>query len=195
MNYLEQYKVTVPEGKSGDWKVARFAVAENDSRGISYALHGRPVPSGTYTRLMREGAFDPVMSDTPAEISDQLDFINRATGNCLLNGLGLGVVLKAILAKPKVIHVDIVEIEQDVINLVWPTYQDGSRVTLHHADAFTIQWPKDKRWDCAWHDIWPSLCTDNLPEIAKLKHKYAHKVKYQMAWVEDLLRSYRRQGM
>ena len=194
MNYIDKYKVDVPEGVSGNWEVSKFEVIKNAIGGISYALHGRPVPPGTYTRLMKKGAFDPMMSDTPAEIGDLLDFIHRAKGECLLNGLGLGVVLKAILAKPEVTHVDIVELEQDVINLVWPTYRDGNRVTLHHADAFTIQWPKEKRWDCAWHDIWPSLCTDNLPEIARLKHKYARKVKYQAAWVEDLLRDYRRRG-
>lgn len=194
MDIFSQYKVDVPEGKSGDWEVSKFIVAENDVRGVSYALHGRPVPPGMYTRLTRKGAFDPMMSDTPAEIRDHLGFIHRATGRCLLNGLGLGVVLKAILAKPEVTHVDVIEIEQDIINLVWNTYKDRGRVALYHADAYTIQWHKDARWDCAWHDIWSSLCTDNLPEIAKLKHKYAHRVLYQKAWVEDLLRSYRRRG-
>ena len=191
----ENYKVNVPEGVSGDWKVEKFTVAENDIMAIAYALHGRPVPPGIYTRLMKKGAFDPIMSDTPAEISDHFSFIRNATGKCLLNGLGLGMVLKALLGKPEVTHIDVVEIEQDIINLAWPVYQDGERVTLYHADAFTIQWPKDKYWDCAWHDIWPSLCTDNLPEIAKLKHKYAHRVKYQKAWAEDLLRDYRRRGL
>ncbi len=189
-----QYKVNVPEGKSGDWKVEKFTVTENDIGRIHYALHGRPVPPGIYTRLKREGDWDPMMSDTPAEIEDHLDFIYRAKGQCLINGLGLGVVLKALLDTPQVTHIDVVEIEQDVINLVWPTYKDGDKITLYHADAFAIQWPKGKTWDCAWHDIWASLCTDNLPEVAKLKHKYAHKVKYQSAWVEDLLRDYRRQG-
>jgi len=191
---MKDYRVNVPIGVSGDWEISKFTVKEYDIRAVSYALYGRPVPPGTYTRLMKKGALDPMMSDTPAEINDHLDFIHQATGKCLLNGLGLGVVLKAILAKPEVTHIDIVEIEQDVINLVWPTYQDGNRVTLYHADAFTIQWPKDKHWDCAWHDIWPALCTDNLPEIAKLKHKYTRKVKYQKAWAEELLRYYRRQG-
>ena len=194
MNIYEQYKVNVPEGQSGDWKVSKFTVSKNDPRAISYALHGRPVPQGTYTRLVKKGAFGPMMSDTPAEIDDHLDFIYRAKGRCLLNGLGLGVVLKALLAKPEVIHIDVVENNQDVINLVWNTYKYGNRVTLYHANAYTIQWDKGTTWDCAWHDIWRSICTDNLPEIAKLKHKYAGKVKWQKAWVEDLLRDYRRRG-
>ena len=194
-NQRPQYKVDVPPGVSGEWKVEKFTVAENDIGRIRYALHGRPVPPGTYTRLKKEGAWDPMMSDTPAEIGDHLDFVYRAKGRCLLNGLGLGVVLKAILAKPEVTHVDVVEIEQDVINLVWPTYKEGNKVTLYHADALTIEWPKGTTWDCAWHDIWPSICTDNLPEVTKLKRKYARRVAYQAAWAEELLRDYRRGGM
>lgn len=191
---MEEYKVAIPEGKSGEWKVERFVVPEQSIEGFRCAQEGRPVDPGTYTRLIKDGAWNVMMSDTPAEISDHLDFIHRATGRCLLNGLGLGVVLKALLTKPEVIHIDVVEIEQDIINLVWPTYQNGDRITLHHDDAFSIQWSKDKRWDCIWHDIWPSICTDNLPEIAKLKHKYARRAKYQAAWVEELLRYYRKQG-
>lgn len=192
---FEDYRVNVPCGESGDWKVSQFTVGDHDMKAVSYALHGRPVPPGTYTRLLRKGAYEPVMSDTPAEVSDHLGFIYRATGRCLVNGLGLGVVLKAILKKPDVTHVDVVELEQDVINLVWPTYKDHDRVTLHHADAYTIQWPKGTQWDYAWHDIWPDISTDNLPGIAKLKHKYAHAVKWQGAWVEGLIRDYRRRGM
>ena len=189
-----QYKVNVSEGTSGKWAVQKFIVHENDPGLLYYAIHGRPVSPGTYTKLVSRDSYDPVMSDTPAEVSDHFPIIHRATGRCLINGLGLGVVLKALLNQPSVTHVDVVEIEQDVINLVWPTYQNDSRACLHHADAFTINWPKGTRWDCAWHDIWPSICTDNLPEITRLKRKYASRVAWQGAWVEHLLRSYRGRG-
>lgn len=192
MDYYDKYKVDVPEGISGDWSVSKFTVIEKDPRAISYALHGRPVPPGNYTRLMKKGEWEPIMSDTPAEIIDHLGFICQAKGRCLLNGLGLGVVLKALLSKPEVTHIDVVEIEQDVINLVWPTYKNASKATLYHANAFTIQWPKGTKWDCAWHDIWSSICTNNLPEITQLKHKYAHKVKYQKGWLENFLRILRK---
>ena len=193
MNIYEQYKVNVPEGKSGKWAVEKFTVKENDTWAIHYALYGRPVPPGTYTRLMN-GGHDPIMSDTPAEISDHMGFIHKAHGRCLINGLGLGVVLKAIATKPEVTHIDIVEKEQDVIDLVFPTYQHLPNVTPYHDDAFSIKWAKGTHWDCIWHDIWNNICTDNLPEIARLKHKYSHYTKYQAAWVEDLLRYYRKMG-
>ncbi len=191
-NYYEQYKVNVPEGRNGPWRVEKFVIPEHDIRGIVYALHGRPVQPGTFTRLMKDGARDPMMSDTPAEISDLLDFIYKAHGRVLINGLGIGVVLKALLKKPEVTHIDVVELEQDIIDLVWPTYNDGTRLTLHHANAFTIEWPVGTTWDCAWHDIWADICTDNLKEITQLKRKYARRVRYQRAWVEETLREERR---
>ena len=194
MNYYEKYKVNVPEGIIGDWRIEKFIVKDHDVGRIRYQMEGRDCLPGTYTRLMHKSAFDPMMSDTPAEIEDCIGFINKAKGNVLVNGLGLGVVVKAIFEKSEVAHVDVVEINKDIISLVWPSYKDSSKVTIYNDDAFTIQWEKGKKWDYVWHDIWPSICTDNLSEITKLKRKYAHRTKYQEAWVEDLLRYYRRTG-
>ena len=193
-NYLERYKVNVPEGSSGKWYIDKFEVKEDSPGRIYYMLHGRDVPPGTYTRLSHRDHYGPMMTDTPSEIRDHLEFIRRASGRCLVNGLGLGVVIKALLEKPEVTHIDVVEIEQDIIDLVWSHYRNG-KTTLHHTDAFTIDWPKGTRWDCAWHDIWPNICTDNLEEVTKLKRKYARRVLWQGAWVEDLLRDYKRRGM
>jgi spermidine synthase len=192
MNYLEEYKVAVPEGQRGPWRVERFTVGEHDIGRVICSFDGRDVLPGTYTRLIKEGEYAPTMSDTPAEISDHLWFIHRAQGKCLINGLGLGVVLRAILKKPEVTQVDIVEIDLDVINLVWPTYQSDPRCTIHHDDAYSIIWPKHKRWDCAWHNIWASMCTDNLEGVTRLKRKYGHRVAFQAAWCEDFLRREKR---
>lgn len=192
-----ELRVSVPEGQSGSWKVERFTVVENDIQALRYALHGRPVPPGTYTRLRNtDGGWDAtiVMADTPAEIEDNLRFLNMARGRVLVNGLGLGVVLKGLLSKPDVSSVDVVELEQDVINLVWPTYQVDPRLHLYHADAFTIKWPPDTSWHYIWHDIWPTICTDNLPKIARLKRKYAGRALWQGAWLETELRRLKRRG-
>jgi hypothetical protein len=190
-NYYENYKVGVPEGESGKWKVSRFTIDESSIGRFYFAFHGRPVPVGDYTRLTVDG--EVMMSDTPAEIKDSLSFIYAARGNCLINGLGLGVVLKAVASKPEVTHIDVVEKEQDVINLVWPTYQGNPKITLYHDDALSIRWPGDKTWDYAWHDIWMFISADNMPEITRLKRKYSGKVSKQMTWCEQEVRSAARQ--
>ena len=186
----EKYKVDIPEGISGDFEVSKFNVDPGDVRSLGYALHGRPVPPGTYTRLTHNG--DVIMSDTPSEILDHLNFIKIVRGRVLINGLGLGVVIKGLLMKLEVHHIDVVEKEYDVIKLVWPTYKYDPRLSLYHADAFTVQWEKDILWDFVWHDIWPDICTDNLPEISKLKRKYVRRTGWQGAWCEKELRGMKR---
>lgn len=193
MNYTEEYKVDVPEAKSGEWKVERFVVKD----GIHLMrLMARAARVGeTYTRLIHDKAHDPMMSDTPAELRDltpalytfRRDWVNSV----LINGLGLGIVLKMALAQPHIQHIDVVEISADVIKLVAPSYDDP-RVTIHHDDAYTIKWPKRMGWSVAWHDIWPDICTDNLKGMGTLHRRYGQRVAWQDSWQRDNLKSLQR---
>jgi hypothetical protein len=192
------YQVDVPEGVSGDWRIERKVMGqdiESKMHALHYIFQGRPVPPGTYTRLLhkKDGV---VMSDTPAEWLDALPYITRLAEarRVLINGLGLGMVLRAVLKSAVVQHVDVVELSPDVLRLVAPSYPDP-RVTFHQDDAYTVTWPKDARWDAAWHDIWPDLNTDNLPLMAKLHRKYAKRVGWQASWGKEfLLRERRRES-
>lgn len=173
-------EVNVPDGVSGKWSVSTFEVPKEDlSQMLSMMKYGRGVPAGTYKRLMRGG--EVIMSNTPDEISDFLGFYYKAKGSILINGLGIGVTLKALMEKPEVTDITVIENSEDVIKLVASSYQDP-KVTIIHADAFTWNPPKGKVYDCVWHDIWDNICADNLPEMAKLHRKYARRAKYQESW-------------
>ena len=154
-----------------------------------------PSVGETYTRLRHCKAHDPMMSDTPDEIRDlitpYLQFKEPWVSHVLINGLGLGVVLKMALAQPHVQHIDVVEIESDIIKLVAPSYED-TRIHIHEADAFTITWPKGYGWSVAWHDIWPDICTDNLEGMGKLHRRYGRRVQWQGSWQREALQSLRR---
>lgn len=170
-------KVTLPEMSKGIWKVEKFVTDRVD---YSSMLRGRNVPLGeTYTKLTRNGYL--VMSDTPAEMRDHLIAVCRAKGSCLLNGLGIGMVLKNILLKPEVTDVTVVEISQDLIDLVSPYYND-QRITYICADALKYNPPKGKRYQMVWHDIWDDICSDNLPCMQKLHRKYGRKTEWQGSW-------------
>lgn len=181
-------KVKVPEGTRGNWKVERFEITREQAN-ISLlraAINNRPrefVDPGTYTRLVHRHR-GIIMSDTPAEMNDHANAVMRARGDCLINGLGLGMVLGAILKKPEVVRVTVVEIDRDVIALVGPSYAKDSRVGIVRADAYTWRPPSNIRFDWVWHDIWDSVCADNLDGIAKLKRKYAKRAEWQGAWCE-----------
>lgn len=187
--WWSEYKVDVPEGHIGDWTVERFEITKEAARlyKLQAALQGhgyRAVRPGSYTRLVCRGQL--IMSDTPAEIRDHLGIIGRATGKVLLNGLGLGLVLHACLRKPDVDHVAVIEIAPEVINLIAPHLyeQFGNRFTIYEANALTWKAPKHSRWNVVWHDIFDSICTDNLPVMTHLKRRYGGRCDWQGCWAE-----------
>ena len=166
---FEKYKSEIPAGRDGKWAVEKFTVSKEDERwGVVRALasgSGRYAPAGNYTRLVRNGSV--IMSDTPDEISDHLHAIAMAKGNVLVNGLGLGIFAAAVLEKPEVDQVTVVEIAPEVIRLVGVYLRQwyGNRIRFALADALEWRPPTGVRYDVVWHDIWDTICTDNLPEM------------------------------
>jgi spermidine synthase len=184
-------EIDIPDGKSGVWSIETFTVEKNElSQVFSMFKTGRGVPEGTYKRLCRYGHV--IMSNTPDEIRDFIRFVHKANGSILVNGLGLGVLLKALLEKETITDITVIEKEQDVINLVAPYIKDD-RVTIICANAFDYIPPKDKKYNYVWHDIWDNICADNLKEMKTLHRKYGRKTEYQESWCRSQCEYYERQ--
>jgi hypothetical protein len=185
--------IEVPNGTSGVWSVSTYTVTEEDERwemvraAASSSSRGRYVSAGTYKALKRNGHV--IMSNTPDEIRDHRYFFSRAKGKVLINGLGLGMALKAILNKvddkgaPAVELVHVVEKAEDVLKLVRPTYESDKRVSFIHADA--LEYKSTLRYDVVWHDIFDDICADNLPIMHKLHRKYGGKAEWQGSWCRE----------
>lgn len=184
------WKVTVPEGESGTVAVQRFEInADNDIMQMRDVIRlGRPrTPLGQYTKLVRNGQL--WMSDTLAEWSDHKfawSKMRQHGGRVLVNGLGIGLIVQAALTLDNVEHIDVVEIDEDVIKLVAPHYA-CDRLTVHHADAYTVKWPVSTKWTVAWHDVWPTMCEDDLPDRTRLMRKYGNRVQWQGCWGQDVI--------
>lgn len=93
-----------------------------------------------------------VMEDSARELRKHLPIWMAAKGRVLKTGLGLGCVVRGLLANPAVEHVDVVEIDADVIRVCAGDLAHDPRVTIHHADAETWDFT-GLRWDYAWHDL------------------------------------------
>lgn len=94
-----------------------------------------------------------VMEDSAQELRKHMPIWLEARGRVLKTGLGLGCVVRGLLASDLVEHVDVVEIDADIIRVIGAEFEDEPRLTIHHADALTWDFGK-RRWDYAWHDIW-----------------------------------------
>ena len=190
------FKCIVPEGEKDGWRINTVTVtqkrAEVDNLQMLMNGHGYAmVKPGKYKRLI-----DPknqiVMSEAPMERRTCQWIINNAEGYVLINGLGLGIVLAEVLAKPEVREVWTVEREQAVIDLVWPTFTANPKAKLIHADAMTWRPPKGMRFDVVWHDIWTTMSQDNLDDMKVLHRGYGRIAGKQASWGHDILKAERR---
>jgi hypothetical protein len=168
----------LPEGRSGDWRVARFRVAGNLEQWLAeFDVQSGHTPPGEFTALYCGDEF--WMTDLPRELLDSKPFCDEAHGRVLITGLGLGAVPAWLARHDRIDRIDIVEREADVIALVWPHLRNQSpKIHLHHSDAF--HWQPDGRWDFAWHDIWPTYPTEE--QKRRLADRYAAHVAEQRCW-------------
>jgi hypothetical protein len=125
-----------------------------------------------------------VMDDSLPELRRHLPIWMKAQGRVLKTGLGLGCVVRGLLLKDQVSHIDVVEIDQKIIAAIGPEFQDNPRVTIHHANAH--DWNIEGRsWDFIWHDIHDNDENEHLSvQHARLMMKYqtATPIKRQGAW-------------
>lgn len=153
-----------------------------------YGFHGPEALPLSSTALMRwtlatlhQPDGECVMSDDPQELRRHLPAVLAARGRVLVTGLGLGCVVRGLLANPRVEHVDVVEVDRHVLDLVGGSFAGEPRVSLHHGDARTYAWPAETRWDLAWHDVWDEH--QNLAIVhGRLLARYQTRARRQGAW-------------
>ncbi|MDD5301533.1 MAG: hypothetical protein PHS14_00375 [Elusimicrobia bacterium] len=154
--YLAAAKVpiTVPAGQHGPWTLRRQVVPPSyypRVGGPVLTFLARMTPATLHTEFG-----DVVMEDSAEELRRHLPIWMAARGRVLVSGLGLGCVVRGLLANQRVDRIDVVEIDRHILDVVGPEFRHQRRVRLHHGDALTYPWDwrAGDSWDYAWHDIW-----------------------------------------
>jgi spermidine synthase len=137
------------------------------------------------TQLIVDGTL--WMSDTPDEMRDHVDAFYEAFhtgGRILVHGLGLGMIVQAFLRLEQVEHIDVVESDERIIRLIGSHYAEAhpGRVTFHHGDAYTYRFPPGSRWNVVWHDVWPTITSDNWEGMNRLHRRYGGRADWQNSW-------------
>ncbi len=122
-----------------------------------------------------------VMEDSKQELQRHLPIWMNAKGRVLVTGLGLGCVVRGLLASQNVDHIDVIELDKDILRVIGPEFANNSKVTLIHADALQYEFPAGTKHDCAWHDLW---CEGHgLTQMhMTLFSKYWQHIPRQGAW-------------
>lgn len=111
------------------------------------------------------------MSLNPNEIETMKPFINKAKGEVLVLGLGMGYVPFMMANKPEVRHITIIEKDKNIINLfnqvLFPSFTNKNKITIVQDDAIHYLNSK-KKYDYIFADLWHAP-EDGLDLFIKLK--------------------------
>ncbi len=183
----------IAEGTSGEWSIRRMVLPARtvevpDNRPDCFRY--RP---GEYTELRCGGI--TFMTDLYDEWWTQRSAIARARavgGSVLITGLGLGLVVREILADPEnrapIDRIVVLEQSADVIALVAERLiaELGSSVSVIEADAYHWVPESEIHFDTVWHDIWPDpLAPEVADDIEALRAHHAPWSRWQGFWPED----------
>lgn len=169
----------------------RLGVAEIEHREISKfdaameSMRGMYTEPGKVAVLKVSGQL--FMSDTDHERRSNRHIVWKSTGDVLIAGLGLGMILHPLLSKDTVRTVTVIEKYQDVIDIVTPTLPKSAKLTIVCADIFHWKPQPKTKWNVIYFDIWPDMCADNLKEMAKLHQRFKY-YKAPDGWMESWCR-------
>jgi spermidine synthase len=109
-----------------------------------YGEFKTPSPAGTYVTLRLtddSGKSQVMMSDLYYERATCVEVVQRAHGDVLVAGLGIGMILHPILRKEAVRSVTVIEGYPDVVDLVLPTLPTSEKLTVVLDDIYTWKAP------------------------------------------------------
>ncbi len=174
--FPEMSEIVQPCAK-GRASVHHVNLDAESGRSVSYVFgeFRSPTPPGTYATLRiadDHGKSQVMMSDLYYERDTCVEVVERAHGNLLIAGLGLGMILHPILRRQEVKSVTVIEKYLEVIDLISPTVPGDPRLTVITDDIFSWTPPTNSRYDVIWFDIWPDMEAHRLREMRQLHRRF-----------------------
>lgn len=170
----------------GPWEITRVDVTTPDDHlAVGWSTQTRLHYQTWKTRTLGMRYGEIVMEDSWRELSRHLPIWRTARGRILVTGLGLGCVVRGLITKPDVEHIDVIEIDSAICAVVGAEFLTDPRVTIRHANALTVDVPARVTWDYAWHDLYTEEGC-GVPGLqvlhAELLLRYRKACRQQGAW-------------
>ena len=131
------------------------------------------------------------MSDTPLEINTAMPFIEKAYGDVLIGGLGMGLVPAMISElSPAVSSITIIENNPSVINMVagqLAMHLPFPEIEIQQNDIWNFLAETDQVYDCIWGDVWPDMfnARDEAAAFRAASQRCLRHGGFSMVWTED----------
>ncbi len=139
------------------------------------------------TVLRQDGEF--WMTDNPAEANTVDPCVEKAHGNVLTFGLGIGYFIYMCLLKPEVKSVTVVELNDAVINMftkcILPQFPKDKEIRIIHGNAFDYFNEEFlSQFDYTFVDVWKNH-TDGYPMIERMLEQYLPSFDQVDFWIES----------
>jgi len=165
--------------KVGCAEISHYTITKLDV--LRELMHGGPCEEGTVAILRVNGHI--MMSDTRHERLTNWEIRAKAKGHVLMAGLGIGMILHALLKKAEVSSVTVIEKEADVIALVSPSLPQTDKLNIVCADIFKWTPPPSAKYDTIYFDIWSDASNGAaIPDRRKLSARF-RKYKAPEGWL------------
>lgn len=184
--------------KKGVATIRKVNVTEDEAyySNIRYIIDDKKfmcICSGQYIILDIKGK-GIMMSDTPMEKRTNKDFVKKANGRVFIAGLGIGLIihnLKSKIQSGEVSEIVVFELEQDVIDLVAPYFQN-EKIKIIKQDIFQYEPKPDDVFDTIYFDIWETISDDNLDEMLFLHKKWKGNLnkENERSFIDSWLKKY-----
>lgn len=170
----------------GLWNIQRIQAAGMPCSTTEMAMHRGMVGFDDYTLLRRitwetiDTMGEIVMEDSARELKKHLPIWMKARGRVLVTGLGLGCVVRGLLANRDVDRIEVVEIDKKIARVLGAEFVGNPRVGMTVGDAMETDFPGT--FDFAWHDLWAEKAAELQMMHAKLIHQWKPRCGPQGAW-------------
>jgi hypothetical protein len=184
IDYITRARVpaTLEPQKFGPWTIIRADIRESIPIFVSWVGFETMTMLCRYTTAtMHKEHGEVVMEDSLRELRRHLPIWLHARGRILVTGLGLGCVVRGLLASPDVEHITVIEIDERIIRVVGKEFERNDRVRMIHGDALTVK--LEDKFDFAWHDIWTEG-NEHLQVLhVRLIKRFHPRCQMQGAWL------------
>jgi hypothetical protein len=147
-----------------------------------------------YNFKMMKNGDEPVMDTSDFEVLTNKYFLDNATGDIMVFGLGMGFIIFPLLDDPSITSIKIVEYDQEVIDYVGNIikYRDiNNKVTIVLGDVKTYyQNNTNEFYDFIYIDYWGELNENAYDEMLEYPSLYSNFKKDDnsiiFSWCQDI---------
>lgn len=150
-----------------------------------FADHYEPGKEHVFLISKTEGT---MMSDYPDEKITNQKFIDKAHGDVLIFGLGLGLIVFPLMDEDNITSITIVEKDPELPFLVGgiiDSFDSLAKVKIESGDVFTHSDKLTQKYDTIYFDIWSRITDESFEEMEKLHETYKPFLKNENSYIDS----------